>query len=133
MLNSGIVLSGVNNASNLNSENDGFLSAQEIARMDLSNLDLTVLSACETGLGKIDGSEGVFGLQRAFKQAGAKSLLMSLWKVPDEETAILMNQFYYNYFHKRMSKSMALKFAQNEMKHKNKSPFAWGGFILLEK
>lgn len=133
MLNSGIVLSGVNNASNLNSENDGFLSAQEIARMDLSNLDLTVLSACETGLGKIDGSEGVFGLQRAFKQAGAKSLLMSLWKVPDEETASLMNQFYDNYFHKRLSKSMALKMAQNEMKLKNKSPFTWGGFILLER
>jgi CHAT domain-containing protein len=132
MLRSGIVLAGANNDSNTDSENDGFLSAQEIARMNLSNLDLAVLSACETGLGEIIGSEGVFGLQRAFKLAGAKSLIMSLWKVPDAQTSELMGYFYNNYM-KGMTKSFALKEAQLIMKQKYKNPFYWGGFILLEK
>lgn len=132
MLRSGIVLAGANNNSNTNKENDGFLSAQEIAQMNLSNLNLAVLSACETGLGEIIGSEGVFGLQRAFKLAGAKSLIMSLWKVPDEQTSELMSHFYKNYM-KGMTKSFALKEAQLTIKLKYKNPFYWGGFILLER
>jgi CHAT domain-containing protein len=132
MLRSGIVLAGANNDLNPDTENDGFLSAQEIARMNLSNLDLAVLSACETGLGEIIGSEGVFGLQRAFKLAGANSLIMSLWRVPDEQTSELMSHFYKNYMN-GMTKSFALKEAQLTMKQKYKNPFCWGGFILLEK
>ena len=77
-------------------------------------------------------SEGVFGLQRAFKLAGAKSLIMSLWKVPDEQTSELMTLFYSNYM-TGMSKSNALKDAQLNMRKKYKDPFKWGGFILLEK
>lgn len=132
MLRSGIVLAGANDNPYTDSENDGFLSAQEIARMNLPNLDLAVLSACETGLGEIIGSEGVFGLQRAFKLAGAKSLIMSLWKVPDEQTSELMSHFYNNYMN-GMNKSSALKQAQLTMKQKYKNPFYWGGFILLER
>lgn len=131
MLRSGIVLAGVNNSPGSDTENDGFLSAQEISRLNFTNLDLAVLSACETGLGEIIGSEGVFGLQRAFKLAGAKSLIMSLWKVPDEQTSELMTLFYSNYM-TGMSKSKALKEAQLAMKKKYKAPFTWGGFILLE-
>lgn len=135
MLKSGIVLAGANNTSSFDTENDGFLSAQEISRLSFPNLDLAVLSACETGLGETLGSEGVFGLQRAFKLAGAKSLIMSLWKVPDTQTAELMGYFYSNYLNGKMTKSLALKQAQltMKMKTKNNAPFYWGGFILLER
>lgn len=132
MLRSGIVLAGANNSSASNTENDGFLSAQEISRLNFANLDLVVLSACETALGETIGSEGVFGLQRAFKLAGAKSLIMSLWKVPDEQTSELMALFYENYM-KGMTKSKALKEAQSIMKEKYNDPFNWGGFIVLER
>ncbi len=132
MLRSGVVLAGANTSSGASPENDGFLSAQEIARMNFVNLDLAVLSACETGLGETIGSEGVFGLQRAFKLAGAKSLIMSLWKVPDEQTSELMALFYKSYM-TGLPKSQALREAQIEMKKKYKDPYKWGGFILLER
>lgn len=131
MLRSGLVLAGVNENNFNTTDNDGILTSQEIARMDLSNVDLVVLSACETGLGDLAGNEGVFGLQRAFKLAGVKSIMMSLWKVPDEETAELMGYFYKNLIN-NMSKENALKNAQKEMKKKGKSIFSWGGFVILE-
>jgi CHAT domain-containing protein len=134
MIKSGIVLASANKKGYLYSGNDGYLSAQEISRMKFSKLDLVVLSACETGLGDVIGTEGVFGLQRAFKLAGAKSIIMSLWKVPDSATAELMNFFYENYFINDWSKSKSLLEAQRSMKKQAKyaSPFYWGGFILLE-
>ena len=89
---------------------DGILTAKEIAQLDLRGLDLVVLSACQTGLGEIKG-DGVFGLQRGFKKAGANSLLMSLWKVDDEATRLLMTQFYKN-LTSGMSKYESLKQAQ---------------------
>ena len=98
---SGLLLSGANIA--LQGKplpegiEDGILTAKELAELDLRGVDLVVLSACQTGLGEIAG-DGVFGLQRGFKKAGANTLLMSLWKVDDNATRLLMTQFYKNLF-----------------------------------
>jgi tetratricopeptide (TPR) repeat protein len=110
---------------------DGILTAYEASHLYLGNTQLVVLSACETGLGDIVGSEGVFGLQRAFKQAGAEYLLMSLWKVPDNETAQFMDYFYKEWF---AGKSIpeAFKSAQDYMKKKHSDdPYLWAGFVLV--
>ena len=89
---------------------DGILTAKEISRLDLRGLDLVVLSACQTGLGEITG-DGVFGLQRGFKKAGANTLLMSLWSVDDDATRLLMTRFYENYI-SGMTKMESLREAQ---------------------
>ncbi len=94
---------------------DGILTAREISLLDFSEADIVVLSACETGLGDVT-SEGVFGLQRAFKMAGSQTMLMALWKVNDEATRILMTAFYRN-MSKGMSKREAFRNAQLEVKN----------------
>ena len=81
-------------------------------RLDLSGVDLATLSACETGLGKTAGGEGVLGLQRAFQTAGARTTVTSLWKIPDDATRSLMIDFYENLWTKKMSKIEALRQAQ---------------------
>ncbi|MFT7620965.1 MAG: CHAT domain-containing protein/Tfp pilus assembly protein PilF [Myxococcota bacterium] len=90
---SGVVLSGANGAHGPG-QHDGILTAEEVAGLDLSKVDLAVLSACETGLGDVRTGAGVLGLRWAFAVAGARALVMSLWKVPDEETRRLMTSFY---------------------------------------
>lgn len=132
---SGLIFSGANQAwGNANyvsdSTDDGILTSYEISNLDLSNCQLVVLSACETGLGDIKGSEGVFGLQRAFKLAGVKNIIMSLWKVPDAQTSELMTSFY-SYCFAGKSVHDALQAAQTEMKKKY-PPYYWAGFKLLE-
>ena len=111
---SGLLLAGANNAlmgkKLPEGVDDGILTAKEISQLDLRGLDLVVLSACETGLGEIKG-DGVFGLQRGFKKAGANSLLMSLWKVDDNATQLLMTRFYKN-LTSGMSKFESLRQAQ---------------------
>jgi len=111
---------------------DGILTAYEISQMNLSNTELVVLSACETGLGDIQGNEGVYGLQRAFKIAGAKYLIMSLWQVPDFQTQQLMSAFYRNWLQDKMSIPDAFRAAQQAMQLKFKYPFFWAGFVLVE-
>ena len=134
MMRSGLLLAGAKNywgKSNPNKTiDDGILTASEISNLDLSACQLVVLSACETGLGEVKGSEGVFGLQRAFKMAGVKNIIMSLWKVPDNQTAELFDIFYIECF---AGKSIheAFQIAQAKMKVKY-SPYYWAGFILLE-
>ena len=100
--------------------------------MNLSNTELVVLSACETGLGDIQGNEGVFGLQRAFKIAGAKYLMMSLWQVPDEETKEFMISFYKNWLIKKHSIPNAFRKTQQEMRKRFEDPYKWAGFVLVE-
>ncbi len=112
-------------------EEDGILTAYEVANLYLPNTKLVALSACETALGDIKGSEGVYGLQRAFKMAGAENLLMSLWKVPDAETAEFMQLFYKNVFdQKAIDKSFYE--AQAVMRNKyRQSPYKWAAWILI--
>lgn len=109
---------------------DGILLAEEIAAMDLSGTDLVVLSACETGLGEIT-SEGVFGLQRAFKKAGVQTLVMSLWKVHDAATSLMMRTFYKNLLNGK-SKRDAFAMAQQTVKEKYEDPYYWASFIMLD-
>lgn len=134
LIRSGLALSNINKAwrseKSINATNDGILTAYEICNLNLKNTDLAVLSACDTGLGDYREGEGVFGLQRAFKIAGVKSLLISLWKVPDGETSQMMSSFYRHYLDGN-SKEQSLQKAQKQMS-KTLSPIYWGGFILLE-
>ncbi len=111
---------------------DGILTAYEISLMDLSDTELVVLSACETGLGDLAGNEGVLGLQRAFKIAGVKNLIMSLWRVPDAATAHLMTLFYQNWLERRMSARQALSAAQKHMRDDGWEYFYWAGFVIVE-
>ncbi len=121
----------------LQAAEDGILSAKEISHLDLSNTDLVVLSACQTALGDIT-NDGVAGLQRGFKIAGVKSVLMSLWKVDDAATYLLMKQFYKSLFAGK-NKQQALRDAQNYLRSYtvgNERPYNdihyWGAFILLD-
>lgn len=115
-------------ASTIN-ESDGILRADEIANLDLSGCRLVVLSACQTGLGT-SNTEGVYGLQRAFKLAGAESILMSLWSVDDAATRDLMTHFYTSLINGR-NPDDALTSAKNQMRRSGCSPDRWAAFVLL--
>ena len=134
MRRSGLILSGGNAAWRgkplPEGIEDGVLTAQEIMSLDLRGADLVVLSACETGLGDVTG-EGVFGLQRAFKMAGAQTLIMSLWKVSDAATELMMSTFYENLLSGK-SKRDAFLSAQEAVRTKYKEPYFWAAFIMLD-
>ena len=92
--------------------------------------NLVVLSACETGLGDIKGSEGVYGLQRALKMAGVKYIIVSLWEIPDNETVEFMGTFYNNLLKVKDIRE-AFSETQKEMRTKY-DPYYWGAFVLME-
>jgi CHAT domain-containing protein len=111
---------------------DGVLTAEEVSNLDLTNTKLVVLSACQSGLGATKGTEGVYGLKRAFRLAGVDNLIVSLWPVPDKETMELMNLFYTE-LAKTKDIDVAFKIAQKTMRFKYTSnPWAWGGFVLIK-
>jgi CHAT domain-containing protein/tetratricopeptide (TPR) repeat protein len=132
MLRSGLALAGANTwlkAGTLPEEaEDGLLTAEDVTGLDLLATELVVLSACETGLGQAHVGEGVFGLRRAFVLAGAKTLVMSLWKVPDEPTCELMEDFYRRLLAGE-GRAEALRQAQLALQAKYPDPFYWGAFI----
>jgi CHAT domain-containing protein/Tfp pilus assembly protein PilF len=144
---SGIALAGANVRPTPIGQDDGILTALEVAELDLSGVELAVLSACETGLGEVAGGEGLLGLQRAFQVAGAHSVVASLWKIGDEPTRALMARFYENLWRKGQPPAQALREAQLSMlrgdlgrgsltreAEKAKSdrlpPFYWAAFVL---
>ncbi len=134
MLRSGIALSGISTyfqAENKYETEDGLLTAYEAANLDLDETQLVVLSACETGQGKVQGGEGVYGLQRGFQVAGAQNILMSLWAVSDEATQVLMSTFYQKWIGEKMSKRQAFRAAQLEVKEKYAEPYYWGAFVMV--
>jgi len=144
MLRSGLILSGGNagwrGERSLVDGEDGVLTAYEISQMNLSNTELVILSACETGLGDIQGNEGVYGLQRAFKIAGVKYIIMSLWQVPDKQTSLLMTTFYKKWLEaegpdkggNKLSIPDAFHAAQKELRDIGLDPYQWAGFVLVE-
>jgi CHAT domain-containing protein len=136
LLRSGLLLAGAENtidnveSKEVNSADNGILTAYEVMSMDLSKTKLVVLSACETGLGEIRSGEGVYGLQRAFQLAGAETIIMSLWKVNDEATQQLMISFYSEWT-KTGDKYNSFKLAQKNLRKKYEQPYYWGAFIMM--
>ncbi|TGV04838.1 CHAT domain-containing protein [Flavivirga rizhaonensis] len=136
LLRSGLILANANYAwkhgNNPYEEEDGILTALEISNLDLKKTDIVILSACETGLGDIPSSEGVYGLQRAFKMAGVNIIIMTLWEVSDKETAEFMDLFYTKWKAINNPKK-AFKEAQSVMMEKyRKYPEKWAAFVLFE-
>lgn len=132
---SGIVMAG-GNAAWLGKELPqgvlgGILTAATIARLDLTGLDLVVLSACQTGRGKTT-SEGLFGLQRAFKKAGVKTIMMTLWNVSDAVTKEFMIKFYENLTCDNWNKRKAFNDAKVFIRGKYQAPYYWAGFVMLD-
>lgn len=136
MIRSGLLLAGAKQAwltgKHPEGQEDGILTAYEISQMNLSNTELVVLSACETGLGQVSGNEGVYGLQRAFKIAGVKYLIMSLWKVDDRSTAAFMAKFYQQWLQRKQSIPQAFRTAQQAMRIQSPGAYDWAGFVLIE-
>ncbi len=132
LLRSGLVLAGVNtwHATGRFHEQaeDGLLTAEDVSGLDLLATEMVVLSACETGLGEVRTGEGVFGLQRAFVLAGAKTLVMSLWSVPDEQTRAMMEDFYRRILAGE-PRAEALRAAQMAIRAEHPDAFYWGAFI----
>jgi CHAT domain-containing protein/tetratricopeptide (TPR) repeat protein len=134
LLRSGVVLAGANTwlegMSAVDDLDDGVLFAEDVLSMDLTSTELVVLSACETGLGEYQIGEGVFGLRRVFLLAGARTLIVSLWPVPDDATRELMEHFYVHL--KRGARRVeALRLAQRTVAKDYEAPYLWAGFICI--
>ena len=134
LLRTGVMLKGAGDLLDKSTRNfnieDGILTAYEAMNLSFDNTDLVVLSACETGLGDVSAGEGVYGLQRAFIVAGAKTLIMSMFKVNDEATQKLMVTFYQKWL-QTGNKRQAFVDAKKELRNEFKEPIYWGAFIMI--
>ncbi len=124
---SGLALAGANNPGD-----EGILTALEVLGLNLKGTDLVVLSACETGVGEIRQGEGVYSLQRAFQEAGAKSVLATLWKVDDKATQLFMEKFYNRYM-QGMSAQRAVRDTQLDFINSKRysHPYYWSSFVMI--
>ena len=136
-LNSGLMLAGASNTLfyrrnqiSFSPDEDGILTAYEAMNLNLDNTELVVLSACETGLGTIKNGEGVYGLQRAFKVAGAKTVVQSLWRVDDRTTQKLLYYFYEGWMNHH-DKHKAFKDAQLKLREEYLYPYYWAAFVMV--
>ena len=132
LLRSGIALAGANNP-DARDDDDGYLTALEVAQLDWQGNDLVVISACESGKGDVKVGEGVYGLKRAIAVAGARSSLLSLWKVDDAATAAFMKTFY-QYLASGLGKSESLLRTQSDFRSHPiplwREPYVWAAFQL---
>ncbi|NER97874.1 MAG: tetratricopeptide repeat protein [Symploca sp. SIO1B1] len=130
MFSSALVLAGAQ-LEEKNRQEDGFLTAYEIASLDLSGTKLVVLSACDTGIGGLSAGDGIYGLRRALVLASAESQVISLWRVSDKGTKKLMEKYYTHLLDHKEGRSESLRKAQLEMlKNEDTShPYYWGAFI----
>jgi len=109
----------------------GILTANDIATLDLSGLDMVVLSACQTGQGAAT-AEGLYGLQRAFKKAGARTIVMTLWSVNDQVTCDFMVKFHELLAANGWNKRKAFEDAKAAIRERYPEPFYWAGFVMLD-
>ncbi len=134
LLKTGLLLSGAGDILNETKFNynvdNGILTAYEALNLNLDRTDLVVLSACETGLGKVEAGEGVYGLQRAFLVAGARTIVMSLFKVSDEATQKLMVKFYRKWLETGQKRESFIE-AKKEIRNEYQDPIFWGPFIMI--
>lgn len=131
----GLLLAGAENTlrnDTINEAENGILFAAEVQELPLLGCQLVVLSACETGLGELQNGEGVYGLQRAFMEAGAEAVIMSLWRVDDQATQKLMQLFYSFYIREKQDKAGAFRRAIQTLKKEYPHPYYWGAFVLIE-
>lgn len=133
---SGLALAGANRRAQARAdEDDGILTAEEVAMLDLQGVDWAVLSACDTGVGEIRAGEGVFGLRRAFQVAGARTVVMSLWSVDDQATRAWMRALYEGRFQKKLSTADAVHQASlsvlrdRRARGQSTHPFYWAAFV----
>ena len=138
LLLSGLVFAGANHRDRATSnEDDAILTAEEIASLDLRDVEWVVLSACDTGVGEVRAGESVFGLRRAFQIAGARTLIMSLWSVQDEAARQWMESLYQGRFLQKLSTADAVRRASIEVLRQRRAegqsthPFSWAGFIAV--
>lgn len=136
LLLSGLALAGANRRQNVKSgQEDGILTAEEVAAMNLSGTEWAVLSACDTGLGEVRAGEGVFGLRRAFQVAGVRTVIMSLWSVADRSTVDWMRALYEGRLQKNLDTAEAVREASLTVLHQRRAkglsthPFYWAGFV----
>ncbi|MDA9714886.1 CHAT domain-containing protein, partial [Bacteroidota bacterium] len=133
LLRSGLLFAGAMNTLNGNpqqSGDNGLLTSYEASYMDLRGTELVVLSACNTARGEIKNGEGVYGLQRAIQQAGAKNIIMSMWKVDDKVTQEFMTTFYEKWLGGESMRN-AFNQTQQQIKEKYKHPYYWGAFVMI--
>lgn len=128
--NAGELIDGNPNVYSYNKEG-GVLTAFEAQSLKLDNTELVILSACETARGDVKVGEGVYGLQRALLVAGSKAVIMSLFKVDDTATQLLMTYFYENWQTKKMDKRQAFLEAKKRLRQEYPDPIFWGAFILI--